>query len=214
MASSGRNTNNNSPSQKYAYRDEQGNKNAPPYTYSSRKYRNNERSSERGSENTTHNSENYGSSRQNHDSGRQKHDSSRQNRDSSKHRDSSTKNSRQTRDSDRDSRAGSVRPVSSRHKEHIKQQYQKISEYSTKSIFNDVDLKLVVQLPQGEDKKEWVSTHTLDFYSAFKHSKLKSKRVKQEREGVSFPFLVFQKGFRRGSEWVTKGFRSPQNRIV
>ena len=192
MASSGRNTNNNSPSQKYAYRDEQGNKNAPPYTYSSRKYRNNERSSERGSENTTHNSENYGSSRQNHDSSRQKHDSSRQNRDSSKHRDSSTKNSRQTRDSDRDSRAGSVRPVSSRHKEHIKQQYQKISEYSTKSIFNDVDLKLVVQLPQGEDKKEWVSTHTLDFYSAFKHL-----RPKGLRRGL-FSLSCFSEGVPKG----------------
>jgi len=165
MASSGRNTNNNSPSQKYAYRDEQDN--TPPYTYSSRKYRNTERnsekSSERGSENTQ-NRENYSSSRQNHDSSRQTHDSSRQNRDPSKYRDSNTR-TRQTRDSDRDSRAGSVRPVTSRHKEHIKQQYQKISEYSTKSIFNDVDLKLVVQLPQGEDKKEWVSSHTLDFYN-------------------------------------------------
>ena len=156
------------------------------------KYRNNERSSERGSENTTHNSENYGSSRQNHDSSRQKHDSSRQNRDSSKHRDSSTKNSRQTRDSDRDSRAGSVRPVSSRHKEHIKQQYQKISEYSTKSIFNDVDLKLVVQLPQGEDKKEWVSTHTLDFYSAFKHL-----RPKGLRRGL-FSLSCFSEGVPKG----------------
>ena len=106
------------------------NNNPPPYTYSSRKYRNTENQQEQPANNKTRN------------------------------RPSSSKSSR-----DRDSRAGSVRPVSSRHKEHIKQQYQKISEYSTKSIFNDVDLKLVVQLPQGEDRKEWVASHTLDFYN-------------------------------------------------